>query len=706
MKVMERLNCTIERKVYQNTDNGYGVFQVSRKDAIGWNTIVGIFQGVREGMALIADGDWVDDKKYGRQFRVETWREELPVTAKGIELYLASGLIKGIGPKYASMIAKAFGADTFNVLNNAPERLLEVQGISKKRMAKILKSWEEQKSVSDIMVFLQSHGVSTAYAVRIYKRYGKDSIEKVKENPYSLADDVFGIGFLLADRIAESFGFEKNDLRRCKAGVVYTLKQMSNDGHCYADRQTIIKSSMELLAVDGSSVEEALNHLTFEQDTVLEDDSYFLSMYYHCEVGVAKHIKRLMKKKSEKCHSVDIKGITKVTGVEYDDIQADAIRQAVRSKVMVLTGLPGTGKTTTLLGIIEAFGGKTILCAAPTGRAAKRMSEATGREAKTIHRLLEYNPEGGFSRNEGNPLRGDVLIVDESSMIDIMLMYSLLRAMPAKMRLILVGDIDQLPSVGAGNVLRDIIDSGAVPVVRLTRIFRQAMTSRIVTNAHRINRGEFPDISNGKDADFFFIRRDDAVQAARDVVTLVKERIPKAYGYTTDDIQVLVPMKNGACGTTALNIAIQEAVNPVGECIDSGQYKYRVGDKVMQIRNNYDKNVFNGDVGVVRAVDAGERAMTVVFDGNEVLYESSDIGELTLAYATTVHKSQGSEYPVVIMPLLMSHYIMLQRNLVYTGVTRAKKLCIMIGDVKALGQAVRNMSVLKRNTKLKERLME
>ena len=703
---MERLKFTIERIVFQNPDNGYSVFQVKVADSLyDYQTVIGTFQGVGVGTTIVAEGDWTTSK-FGRQFKVETWHEELPATAKGIEAYLASGLIKGIGPTYAKRIVKTFKEDTFTILDFAPERLLEVDGIGRGRMEKIRKSWEAQKTINDIMVFLQGHGVSPAYAIRIYKQYKEKSVQKVKENPYALADDVFGIGFKMADKIAFSFGCEKGDLNRCKAGVVYILGQMANEGHCFAENKQLVGKSMELLDVEAFYITEALNHLVFEQSVISEDDNYFLPMYYYCEQGVAGHIKRLMSRNDNMRVQVDIERISKENNIEYDEYQADAIKTAVRTKVMVLTGGPGTGKTTVVKGIIAAFKDKDIICAAPTGRAAKRMSEATGREAKTIHRLLEYTPNDGFKHNENFPLKGDVLIVDESSMIDIMLMNSLIKAVPDKMRLILVGDIDQLPSVGAGNVLRDIIDSGVVPVVRLTRIFRQALTSRIVTNAHKVNHGEMPDISNGKDTDFFFIKQDNPEQAAMDIVDIVKNRIPKAYGYGIDDIQVLTPMKNGAIGTVNLNVVLQQAINPEGRYIQSGQFKYRMGDKVMQIRNNYDKNVFNGDVGTVLDVNEEDRILTVSFDKEVVDYESGDMNELTLAYACTIHKSQGSEYPVVVMPLMMSHYIMLQRNLVYTGITRAKKICILIGDTKALGMAVHNQVVTQRNTRLKERLNE
>jgi exodeoxyribonuclease V alpha subunit len=471
-----------------------------------------------------------------------------------------------------------------------------------------------------------------------------------------------------------------------------------------------LKSAKELLQADEEPITQALDQMIEAEDLILDEEAIYLPPFYYSEVGVANKLKRLLDNSEGNLFdgSLDIEAIVKQTSIQYDDVQVAAIKQAVESKVMVLTGGPGTGKTTTTLGIIAALEslGQSILLAAPTGRAAKRMSEATGKEAKTIHRLLEYNPAEGYGRNEDEPLEGGVLIVDESSMIDVILMNSLLKAVPSHMRLILVGDIDQLPSVGAGNVLRDIIDSGVVPVIRLTRIFRQAQTSRIITNAHKINQGFFPDISNGKDADFFFIKQEDPELAAKEIVNIVKNRIPKAYGYKTSDIQVLAPMQRSVVGATNLNIALQEAINPVGDAISRGGYWFRKGDRVMQIRNNYELEVFNGDIGVVELVDVEERSLIVRYDNGSVEYEYADLDELTLAYATTIHKSQGSEYPVVVMPLLMTHFVMLQRNLVYTGITRAKKICIIVGTTKALAYSIHNMVVLKRNTKLKERLTE
>ena len=560
---MEKIKCTIERITFQNPENGYSVLQTTIKGYREEQTVVGIFHEVTVGAVLTVEGNWHVDKRYGRQFAAEKWTEELPADIIGIEKYLGSGLVKGIGPKMAKLIVKHFGLDTFEVIENDADRLLEVPGIGKGRVGKIRDSWEKQKDVKDIMVFLQGHGVSSTYAAKIYKQYGKDSIEKVQNNPYCLADDIWGIGFKTADGIAEKLGYEKNDSRRCRSGILYTLSKLSEDGHVYSEREQLIKSAKELLQVDEDPITQALDDMIASEDLMLDEDAIFMPPFYYAEVGVANKLRRLIE--TPMGNIFDNGGtvtddVSQRQGqIEYDEVQLSAIRKAIGSKVMVLTGGPGTGKTTTTLGIIASFEtlGQRILLAAPTGRAAKRMSEATGKEAKTIHRLLEFNPAEGYGRNDENPLDGDVLIVDESSMIDIILMNSLLKAVPLSMRLILVGDIDQLPSVGAGNVLRDIIDSGAVPVIRLTRIFRQAQSSRIVTNAHKINQGTFPDISNGRHSDFFFIKQEDPEQAARDIVNIVKNRIPKAYGYSTNDIQVLAPMQRSVVGATNLNRWIQ-----------------------------------------------------------------------------------------------------------------------------------------------------
>lgn len=705
---MIKLRCVVEHITYQNQENGYSVMRVKVKDYADLVTLVGNLLDVPVGAVLLCDGVWKMDKRYGRQFVCETWEEVMPATVYGIEKYLGSGLVKGIGPKFAHLIVERFGTETIDIIEEDIERLYEVPGIGKKRVEKIRESWEKQKDIKNVMLFLQQYGVSTAYAAKIYRQYGKESIDQVKENPYRLADDIWGIGFKTADGIAGKMGYGKNDLRRCRSGIQYTLNELADEGHVYAVEEQLIEAAGKLLEADREPIVQAMAGMIASEDLIREQEAIYLPPFYHSERGTARRLLALMTSRSSALFegNVDIQAIEKATGVGYDDVQVAAIRQAVRSRVMVLTGGPGTGKTTTTQGIIAAYraAGLRVLLAAPTGRASKRMSEATGMEAKTIHRLLEFNPQDGYKRNDDNPLEGDVLIVDECSMIDIILMYNLMKAIPVQMRLILVGDIDQLPSVGAGNVLRDIIDSGQVPVIRLTRIFRQAQSSRIVMSAHAINQGRYPDTSNGKNTDFFFIRKDDPEQVAEEIVKLVKHRLPKAYNQPLSNIQVLTPMQRSVVGAGNLNMLLQQALNTSTLGISRGGINYRLGDRVMQIRNNYDKNVFNGDIGIIEKVNMEDRTLCIRFDGSLVEYEASELDEVTLAYATTIHKSQGSEYPIVVIPVLMTHFVMLQRNLIYTGITRAKKICVLIGQPKALAYAIRNLTVNKRNTKLKERL--
>ena len=705
---MQKLRCVVERITYQNPENGYSVMRVKVKGYDELVTLVGNLLEVPAGSVLLCEGDWKVDKRYGSQFVAQTWEEVMPATLYGIEKYLGSGLVKGIGPKFAQLIVSRFGLDTIEIIETDIKRLYEVPGIGQKRVEKIAESWEKQKDIKNVMLFLQGYGVSTAYAAKIYRQYGKESIDTVKTNPYKLADDIWGIGFKTADTIASKMGYEKNDLRRLKSGVTYTLSHMAEEGNVYAEEEQLVKSAIELLDADEAPVRQAISEMLQSEDLIADAEAIYMPPFYYAEVGTANRLNRLLDCVEGSLFNIipDISVISKQTGVEYDEVQAEAIREAVSSKVMVLTGGPGTGKTTTTQGIIAALKamGLRILLAAPTGRAAKRMSEATGMEAKTIHRLLEYNPKDGYKRNDDNPLEGDALIVDECSMIDLLLMNNLMKAIPAGMRLVLVGDIDQLPSVGAGNVLRDIIDSKRIPVIRLTRIFRQAQESRIVMSAHAINKGVFPDTSNGKNTDFFFIQQEDPEQAVDTIVKLVKERLPNAYKRPTSDIQVLTPMQRGVVGAANLNMALQTVLNPGQVSLNRSGYSFRQGDRVMQLRNNYDKEVFNGDLGYIERVDMEDRTLFVCFDGRTVEYDVSELDELTLAYATTIHKSQGSEYPIVVMPVLMTHYVMLQRNLIYTGITRAKKICVLVGTKKALSFAIRNLSVLKRNTKLKERL--
>ncbi len=719
---MIKIRCVVERITYQNPENGYSVLKVRMKGYDDLIPLVGNLLDANVGSVLLVDGEWKIDKKYGRQFMAQKWEETMPATVYGIEKYLGSGLIKGVGPKFAKRIVQLFGEDTIAVIEERIDRLREVPGIGEKRIRMIEQSWERQKEVKNIMLFLQDNGVSTSFAAKIYKAYGNESIVKVKENPYRLADDIWGIGFKTADSIAAKLGFGKETYVRLRSGVMYTLSRLADEGHVYANRQQLVDRASELLNTEDNVIVMTVDQMLKEQDLVQENEAIYLLPFYYAETGTAGKLRRLgsvpagdklwvrltkAREETGNSHlSVDIEKIEHAVHMKYDEVQADAIRQAAMAKVMVLTGGPGTGKTTTTQGIIAAYRayGLRILLAAPTGRAAKRMTEATGLEAKTIHRLLECKPPQGYQKNEENPLEGDVLIIDECSMIDIILMNALLKAIPAHMRLILVGDIDQLPSVGAGNVLRDIMESGQFPVIRLTKIFRQAQTSRIIMNAHNINSGKMPDISNGKNTDFFFIQKEEPEEAAAEIVKLVKKNLPRYYKVEPAMIQVLTPMQRGTVGAANLNLALQEAINPHGEGLRRSGFVFRVGDKVMQLKNNYDKEVFNGDIGRIVHVDLTERTLIVSFDDRKVEYDASELDELVHAYATTIHKAQGSEYPIVVMPILMNHFVMLQRNLIYTGITRAKKILVIVGTKKALAYGVNHVTVTKRNTMLRERL--
>ena len=702
---MAQIRCVVERITYQNPENGYSVFRVKVKGYDDLVTLVGNLLDVPAGSVLLCQGEWRVDRKYGQQFQCSTWEEVMPATAYGIEKYLGSGLVKGIGPKFARLIVDRFGTGTIDVIETDIERLNEVHGIGPKRIAKIRESWEKQKDIKNVMLFLQGHGVSTAFAAKIYREYGKESVSKVQENPYRLADDIWGIGFKTADGIASKMGYGKDDPRRVRSGILYTLGQLADEGHCFATDEQLLGTAAELLDVGEEAIGAVLADISGAGDVITDGEAIYLPPFHYAECGVARRLLAL-RNGNGSLFSEDEPELPRVEGIVYDETQLEAVRLALKSKVMVLTGGPGTGKTTTTKAIIGALrsSGMKVLLAAPTGRASKRMSEATGMEAKTIHRMLEYNPKDGYQRNADNPLTGDALIVDECSMIDILLMNNLLKAVPDGMRLILVGDIDQLPSVGAGNVLRDIIDSGAVPVIRLTRIFRQAQTSRIVMSAHAVNAGRLPDLSNGRETDFFFLREEDPEKVAESIVDLVGRRLPGAYGIGADSIQVLTPMQRGVVGAASLNIALQQSLNGNGDSLSRGGYTFRKGDRVMQLRNDYDKEVFNGDLGYITEVNLEDRVLKVDFDGRETEYDSTELDELSLAYATTIHKAQGSEYPVVVIPVMMNHFVMLQRNLIYTGITRAKKVCVLIGQLKALSYAVRNLTVQKRNTRLKERL--
>lgn len=712
---MEHLRCVVERITYQNENNGYTVLKCAVKDYSDLVTVVGAMPDTHVGSVLSLEGMWKVDARYGRQFSVEKFEETLPATVYGIEKYLGSGLVKGVGPKFAKKIVETFGKETLNVIEDTPEELLKIPGIGKVRVDRITTSWQEQKEIKNIMLFLQSHEVSTSHATKIFKTYGSESIAIVKENPYRLADDIWGIGFKTADSIAQKMGIDKGKFVRLRSGIFYTLNKLAEAGHCYATREQLISKAGELLEVEEPELEITLDEMLRTNDVIRdqaeEQEAIYLPPYYFAESGCARRLIRLMKADAVKREDPEriLSKVADASKITYDETQWMAVKMAISSKVMVLTGGPGTGKTTTTLGIISAYqqAGCKIILAAPTGRAAKRMSEAAGMEAKTIHRLLEYKPPEGYQKNEEHPLEGDVLILDECSMIDIMLMYNLLKALPEQMSLILIGDTDQLPSVGAGNVLRDIIASQRVPVVRLTQIFRQAQGSRIIMNAHRINRGESIDMRGGKESDFFFASKTTNQEVVDTIVQYCKMNLPRYYHVDPfTDIQVLTPMQRGECGAVHLNQVLQEAMNPSRIFLRRGGTQYRLKDKVMQIRNDYDKEVFNGDIGTITKVDMEERELTVLFDDREVVYDVTELEELSLAYAVTIHKAQGSEYPIVVMPFTMSHFVMLQRNLLYTGVTRAKKILVLVGEKKAVYYAIKNETTAGRNTCLARRLQE
>ena len=708
---METLNGVVERITYINEENGYSVLKLKSKGFSELVTIVGNLAGVNIGTPLALSGAWKNDSRYGRQFMVESYRELVPATIAGLEKYLGSGLIKGIGPVYARKIVRHFREDTLRIIEESADYLLRVEGIGQKRVEMIKTAWQEQKEIKNVMLFLQSNGVSTAYAVKIYKTYGNESIKMVRENPYRLAEDIWGIGFKTADKIAAMLGISPSSPERCRAGLVFTLNEFAKEGHCFAYWPELLAKASELLEIENSLLEENLKKMVLSETVFREEERVYLPAFFFSEKGVASRIAFINKENSSLSGQEEqfLMELEQESSLSYDPVQREAILKALTAKIMVLTGGPGTGKTTTTLAIISILEkmGKRVLLAAPTGRAAKRLSETSGREARTIHRLLEFKPPQGYQRTADYPLECEALVIDETSMVDLILMYNLLKAVPDNAQILFLGDIDQLPSVGAGNVLRDLISSGAVEVVALTRIFRQAQGSKIITSAHLVNQGKFPDLKSGKNSDFFFISCEEPEKIAETVLELCQKRLP-AY-YKVDpflDIQVLSPMQRGVTGTENLNRLLQEALNPGSDSLKSGGQSFRVGDKVMQIKNNYDKNVFNGDIGLVSLLNLEERTLSVLFEEMEVKYEQSELDELRLAYATTIHKSQGSEFPVVIAPFSVQHYLLLQRNLLYTCITRAQKLCVLVGSKKALGIAVSNNKIARRNTFLAERLRE
>ena len=707
-EAVEEVKCVIELILFHNDDNGYSVMSC-KTDMGKYITLTGNIASPTPGITIKAEGVWKVHNKYGKQFVAEKCEEIAPDTVYGIFKYLSSGLIKGIGEGFAKKIVDKFGTETIDVIENHPERLKEVPRLGQKKIDALVESWKEQRHVMDIMIFLKSYDISTLFAVKIYKLYGNDAIELIKENPYRLITDMDGVGFKKADAIAIKMGVKLDSSERIAAGTKYTFNQLAEEGNTFQYKNFLIFDLFNLLQISEEKITEEIDNMIENNDLICEDDKIFLPIYYYAEKNVADKLLSIINsfKPMNKISDNEITQIEQHIGIEYNDEQKDAIRTALYHNVMVLTGGPGTGKTTVTKGIITAFrlNHKSILCAAPTGKAADRMSEATDTEAMTIHRLLGYVPEKGFRYNEDNQLEGDILILDESSMINILLLNSLLKAVPMDMKIIFIGDVDQLPCIGPGNILLDMIKSEIIPVVRLDKIFRQAAKSKIITTAHDINHGIIPQITNMKDTDLFFMTRQNEEQILSDIVDLVKNRLPKAYNIQPKDIQVLTPMKKGILGTMYLNTVLQQELNPVGEEIKYGPVTFRVNDKVMQIKNNYDKEVFNGDSGYIESIDKENRTVFVVFKKQSIYYDFSELDELMLSYAVTVHKSQGSEYPAIIMPITMGHYIMLKRNLLYTGITRAKNMCVLIGQKPAFCTGIQTIDVTKRNTYLKEFLI-
>ncbi|MBU0990581.1 MAG: ATP-dependent RecD-like DNA helicase [Proteobacteria bacterium] len=715
----------IERITYTNDENGFTIARLKvygRSDLV---TVVGSLMAPTPGEILKLKGEWTNHPKYGEQFKISQYKTVVPASIHGIEKYLGSGLIKGIGPVIARRIVKKYGEQTLDIIENEIDKLEQVEGIGSKRIEMIRKAWEDQKEIRDVMLFLQGHGVSSGYATKIFKQYGNRSIQVVKENPYRLATDIFGIGFVTADHIAEKLGFDRNSQVRAEAGILYVLNQLADEGHVYFPHASLLKKCQEVLGVAKELIVRALAAIANEKRVVIEDingdsdeltennKAVYLVRFHVSETGIAERIMTLLRA-PKSIRDIDsdkaVSWVQERLSIKLAENQILAVKSAAENKALVITGGPGTGKTTIINAILTIFSRLSvrILLAAPTGRAAKRMGEATGHDAKTIHRMLEYSiQKGGFQKNGEHPLDCALLVVDEASMIDTILMYHLLKAIPPEATLILVGDVNQLPSVGAGNILKDIISSGLLPVVELNKIFRQAEESLIIVNAHKINNGILPSFTSSKDKleDFYFIEREDPEEVLTEILDLTKERIPARFGFDPiHDIQVLTPMHRGVVGAENLNIELQKALNPIGGGIMRGNRKLSLNDKVMQIKNNYDKEVFNGDMGRIRTIDAENQEAIISFDGRDVPYDFTELDEIVLAYAVSVHKSQGSEYPAIIVPVLTQHYMLLQRNLIYTAVTRGKRLVILIGTKKALAIGVKNDKTRKRYTFLEKRL--
>ncbi|MBN2264770.1 MAG: ATP-dependent RecD-like DNA helicase [Candidatus Aminicenantes bacterium] len=714
----EHFDGAVDEIVFYNPDNGYTVAKFTTEDGEAL-TIVGAFPPLSPGEVLRVSGAWELNPRFGRQFKVDRFTMALPASAKGIEKFLSSGLVRGIGPVLAARIVGAFGADTIEILKRDPDRLREIEGVGEVKLKEIRRSWAEHQDIRDLIMFLQEHGVSTGLATKIYKQYGGRSFTVLRTDPYQLSLDIWGVGFKTADQIALKLGLDPGSLRRVQAYILYILEKDNEQGHVFSSAAEVSEKCAADLGLPAARVEEALAGLVGSRKVVTEDwqggRALYLPFFYQAQDDVARAIHKLA---GFPCRAPDfdldkaVSETEKDLGLSFSPLQRRAIRESFERKILVITGGPGTGKTTIIRAIADIYGrwGKEVLLAAPTGRAAKRLAEATGRDARTIHRALEFQPKrGAFKRNESNPLAGEALVLDEVSMVDLPLMFHLLKAVPPWMRLVLVGDKDQLPSVGPGNLLHDIIASGTVDVVRLDEIFRQEKESLIVVNAHRVNQGQaiVQPPRTDKDADFYFIPQNDERKVFETILKMCAWSVPRKLGLSPLDprIQVISPMYKGLVGVESLNTELQARLNPGGEGLQAGARVFRARDKVMQLRNDYDKDVFNGDIGSVLHADRAKYRLYVDFEGRTVCYEKDTLNDIALAYAVSVHKAQGSEYQAVVMPLLTQHFIMLQRNLFYTALTRAKKLSVVIGSYKALWIAVKNDNPVKRNSLLKDRLV-
>ena len=716
---MESFEGTVEQVVYYNPDNGYTVCRFSLEDGRKL-TIVGSFPPLSAGEVLRITGKWEVNPKFGQQLKVESYVPILPSSAKGIEKFLSSGLVKGIGPVLARRIVKEFGERTIEIISRSPDKILGVEGVGAVKLREIKKSWAENQHIRDLIIFLQEHGVSTTIATKVHRQYGERSFHVLKSNPYQLCLDIWGIGFKTADQIALKLGMDPASPERVKAFVLYLLEKDAEQGHVFSYQEGLAEACLKELGVEAEKTGRAVTDLGRDRRVVVETEgektAVYLPYLYEAQEGVVRSLLRLNAAPSPPPPS-DMAGtiaaVEKELGLEFSPRQKEAVEECSKKKVLVITGGPGTGKTTIIRAVVAVFQswGQRVMLAAPTGRAAKRLSEATQGEAKTIHRTLEYNPKlGRFKKNERSPLRSDVLVVDEFSMVDLPLMYALIKAVPLGMRLILVGDKDQLPPVGPGNLLHDIIESGRVGVVRLDEIFRQERDSLIVQNAHRVNQGMsliYPPREE-RNADFYFIHHEDEDKAFKTIMSLCCFNVPQKLGLPalSPQIQVISPMYRGKCGVDSLNTELQARLNPHRDGLKVGNREFQVRDKVMQVRNNYDKEVFNGDIGIVVHIDKQHFRLIADFDGRQVGFEKDELNDITHAYAVSVHKSQGSEYQAVIMPLLTQHYIMLQRNLFYTALTRAKKLSVIVGSYRALHIAIKNDKQVKRNGRLKEKLIQ